>query len=84
MLAKSRYSTFINDLIIEVKEALVQPISVALRNEDGKICCKAEKKICALSQTFKWEGLNDLPYGVYMLECSQGNEMFSMRIVKRV
>ena len=44
MLAKSRYSTFINDLIIEVKEAMMQPISVALRDEDGKICCKAEKK----------------------------------------
>jgi hypothetical protein len=84
MLAKSRTSTFINDLIIEVKEALQLPVTVALRNEDGKICCKAEKKICALSQTFIWEGLNDLPYGVYMLECSQGDEVVSMRMVKRV
>jgi hypothetical protein len=84
MFAKSRSSTFINDLIIEVKEALQLPVNVALRNEDGKICCKAEKKICALSQTFKWEGLNDLPYGVYMLECSQGDELVSMRMVKRV
>lgn len=84
MLAKSRTSTFINDLIIEVKEALQLPVTVALRNEDGKICCKAEKKICALSQTFISEGLNDLPYGVYMLECSQGDEVVSMRMVKRV
>lgn len=84
MIAKSRSSTFINDFIIDVKEALQLPIKVALRNEDGKICCKAEKNICVLSQSFKWEGLNDLPYGVYMLECSQGDEMVSMRMVKRV
>lgn len=84
MLAKSRFSTFIDDLTVEVKEAQQMHVSVALRNEDGLICCKAEKKICTLSQSFKWEGLNDLPYGVYTLECSQGEELVAMKMVKRV
>ena len=84
MFAKSRFSTFINDLVVDVKEAQQMPVNVALRNEDGFICCKAVKKICILSQSFKWEGLNDLPYGVYTLECSQGEELVAMRLVKRI
>jgi len=84
MLAKSRFSSFIDEFIVEVKEAQQTPIKVALRNEQGVICCKAEKRICKVSQTFKWEGLNDLPYGVYTLECSQEEDFVAMRMVKRI
>jgi hypothetical protein len=84
MLATARSITFLNDLTVEVQEVQQSSISVALRNEDGKICCKAEKNICALTKTFKWEGLNDLPYGVYTLECSQGENFVELRMVKRI
>jgi hypothetical protein len=33
---------------------------------------------------YKWNGLNDLPYGVYTLEFSQGEEEHRVRMVKRV
>ena len=84
MLAKSRFSTFINDLVVEVQEAQQLPVNVVLRNENGQICRNTEKKICTKSKSFKLDGLNDLPYGVYTLECSQGEELVAMRMVKRV
>lgn len=84
MFVKSRTATFIDNVILEVEEALSAPINVAMRNEDGKICCKTEKKICSENKYIHWDGLNDLPYGVYTLECSQGEEVIQVRMIKRV
>jgi hypothetical protein len=44
MFAKPRATSFIDNLIIEVREAFAMPLLFSLRNEDGKICCKTEKK----------------------------------------
>ena len=84
MIAKPRAASFIDNLIIEVREAFALPLLFSLRNEDGKICCKTEKRITNDSESFNWEGLNDLPDGIYTLECSQGNETVETRIVKRI
>lgn len=84
MLATTKASVFIDNLTIEVEEANHDQVQVLLRSEDGKICCKTEKKISASKGSICWEGLNDLPYGVYTLECSQGNEMVALRMIKRV
>jgi hypothetical protein len=84
MFAKPRATSFIDNLIIEVREAFAMPLLFSLRNEDGKICCKTEKKITHDSEFFNWEGLNDLPYGVYTLECTQGSEKVETKIVKRI
>ncbi len=84
MFVKSRTATFIDNVILEVEEALSTPIKVALRNEDGKICCVTEKKIITGNKYIHWDGLNDLPYGVYTLECSQGEEVIAVRMIKRV
>ena len=35
-------------------------------------------------QFLDWEGLNELPYGVYTLEVSQGADEMKMRLVKRI
>ena len=35
-------------------------------------------------QTLTWRGLNDLPYGIYTLELSQGEDELKMRLVKRI
>ncbi len=35
-------------------------------------------------KTVTWKGLNDLPYGVYTLELSQGDDEMKMRLIKRV
>ncbi len=84
MFAKPQRVIFIDDMVIEIHEAQKSPIMVALRNEDGKICCKTEKKIRSGNESFKWEGLNDLPYGIYTLECCQGDEVIQTRMVKRI
>ena len=84
MFAKPLAASFIDNLIIEVREAFAMPLLFSLRNEDGKICCKTEKRITKNSESFNWEGLNDLPYGIYTLECSQGNETVETKIVKRI
>lgn len=83
MFVKSKTATFIDNVIIEVEEAIHESIRVALRSEDGTICKKAEKNIKE-KKYVHWEGLNDLPYGVYTLECSQGDEVVEVRMIKRV
>jgi hypothetical protein len=35
-------------------------------------------------RVLNWNGLNDLPYGVYTLEVSRGSDEMKMRLVKRV
>ena len=84
MFAKTHRVTFIDDMVIDIQEARQLPIMVTLRNEDGKICCKMEKKIRSESESIRWDGLNDLPYGVYTLACCQGDEVVELRMVKRV
>ena len=84
MFAKPRAAGFIDNLIIEVREAFAMPLLFSLWNEDGEICCKTEKRITNDSESINWEGLNDLPYGIYTLECSQGNETVEAKIVKRI
>ncbi|MFN6375375.1 MAG: hypothetical protein ACK4YD_09420 [Chitinophagia bacterium] len=84
MLAKPKAPVFIDNLTIEVEDARYPEIQVLLRSEDGKICCKTEKKINQSKDSFCWEGLNDLPYGIYTLECTQGEDTISVRMVKRI
>ena len=84
MLAKPKTPVFIDNLTVEVEDARYPEIQVLLRSEDGKICCKTEKKINRSKDSFCWEGLNDLPYGVYTLECSQGDDTIAVRMVKRI
>ena len=84
MLARAKTYSFIDDLTIELQEAKPATLLVALKGEDGKICRKTEKKVDQANSLIRWEGLNDLPYGVYTLECSQGKETVALKLVKRV
>lgn len=42
------------------------------------------KKILNDKEELTWSGLNDLPYGRYTLELSQGDDEMKMNLVKRV
>lgn len=84
MLAKTKSFSFIDKLTIELEETEQGPLHVVLKSEDGKICCKTEKKISNGKHSINWEGLDHLPYGVYTLECSQGEEMVRVKTVKRI
>ena len=84
MLAKTKSFSFIDKLTLELEETAQGLLQVVLKSEDGKICCKTEKNIHAGKSSVRWEGLNDLPYGIYTLQCCQGEEMIELRMVKRV
>ena len=84
MLAKPKTPIFIDNLTIEVEEANHHPFCVSLKSEDGKICCKTEKKISNGNSLINWEGLDELPYGVYTVECSQGQDTVKVKTVKRI
>ena len=84
MLAKTKSFSFIDKLTLELEETAQGLLQVVLKSEDGKICCKTEKNIDSGKSSVHWEGLNDLPYGIYTLQCSQGGEIVEMRMVKRI
>lgn len=84
MLAKSKSPVFIDNLVIEVEEVMSAPLQVVLRGEDGKICGKMEKRISPHTKSICWDGLSELPYGRYTLECTQGTEVVELKLVKRV
>ncbi len=84
MQARTTSFSFIDNLTIELEQVTKSVLNIALRSEDGKICCTTEKRIKPGVSVVRWDGLNDLPYGVYTLECSQGHEVVELKTVKRV
>jgi hypothetical protein len=84
MFAKTKTPTFIDNLTVEVDDVISSPLHVVLLSEDGKICCKTQKLISTASTSFCIEGLSELPYGVYTLQCIQGDEMVECKAVKRI
>ena len=84
MLAKTKTFSFIDKLTLELEETTQGLLQLVLKSEDGKICRKTEKKIGHDKSTFYWEGLDELPYGVYTVECSQGDDVVKVKTVKRI
>jgi hypothetical protein len=84
MFAKLRSNVFIDALTLELIAPLQSSIKAILRDETGYECSRLEANIPQGDQVVTWKGLNDLPYGVYTLELSQGEDEMKMRLVKRV
>jgi hypothetical protein len=84
MFAKLRSNVFIDALTLELIDPLQSSIKAILRDETGYECSRLEANIPKGDKTVTWKGLNDLPYGVYTLELSQGEDEMKMRLVKRV
>ena len=82
MLAKVKPQVFLDTLKIEVLQETNQLLTAVLRDEKGCICRSAYT--AAQTKDFTLNGLNDLPYGVYSLELSHGEEEMQVRLVKRV
>jgi hypothetical protein len=83
MLAKVKPQVFLDSLNIEVTDGPTQILTAVLKDEKGSICRSADYQALQ-SKAFTWTGLNDLPYGVYSLELSHGEEQMNVRLVKRV
>ncbi|WP_407526251.1 hypothetical protein PDL71_05095 [Lacibacter sp. MH-610] len=83
MLAKVKPQVFLDTLKIEVLQETNQLLTAVLRDDKGCICRSADYT-SAHTKDFTLNGLNDLPYGVYSLELSHGEEEMQVRLVKRV
>ena len=84
MIAKVKTSTFIDTLKFELVASTQNCLKAVLRDDKGSVCSELETTFIKDQQEFTWKGLNDLPYGVYTLELSQGEDELQFRMVKRV
>jgi hypothetical protein len=84
MFAKIRSSMFIDALQLELTAPIGNSIRGVLKDDKGSICSTLEKDLAAETERFTWTGLNDLPYGKYTLELSQGEDAVQMNLVKRI
>jgi hypothetical protein len=84
MFAKIKSPVFIDALTLELIAPLRSSLRAILRDERGFECSRLEANVPNGDNTLTWKGLNDLPYGIYTLELSQGEDEMKMRIVKRV
>lgn len=84
MFAKVKTNVFIDVLTLELVAPLCSSLRAILRDEKGDECSRFEANVSTGNNTVTWKGLNDLPYGIYTLELSQGEDEMKMRLVKRV
>lgn len=84
MFAKVRSSVFIDALNLQLFVPKGNFLRGILKDDQGSICRTIEKDIAADREEWTWNGLNDLPYGRYTLELTQGDDEMKMQLVKRV
>ncbi|MBW7890282.1 MAG: hypothetical protein H3C48_04495 [Chitinophagaceae bacterium] len=84
MLARLKSQIFIDKLVFDLRDHSENYIKAVIKDDKGRICSKIETEVVARQKTFCWEGLNDLPYGVYTLELEGAEEAQPVRLVKRV
>ena len=84
MFAKVKPSNFIDALQLELSARTGNFLRGVLRDDSGSICSTLEKNIQNDTEQFTWTGLNDLPYGKYTIELSQGEDEMKMNLVKRI
>ena len=84
MFLKVKSSVFIDRLIFQVDQPQKCLLKAVLKDDTGFVCGAMETEMEKDQQELNWNGLNDLPYGVYTLEVSGGKDEMKMRLVKRV
>ncbi|HVU55816.1 MAG TPA: hypothetical protein VHD83_12220 [Puia sp.] len=86
MFLKVKSPVFIDRLTFMVDQPQSQKclLRAVLKDDTGIVCGAMETEMETDQQELYWGGLNDLPYGVYTLEVSQGKDEMKMRLVKRV
>ncbi|TAH05161.1 MAG: hypothetical protein EAZ16_03140 [Sphingobacteriales bacterium] len=84
MFAKVKYPVFIDALKLELANCSSSCLRAVLKDEGGRICGTLEATLPEQEREITWRGLNHLPYGVYTLEVSQGEDEMKTRLVKRV
>jgi hypothetical protein len=84
MFLKIKSSNFIDRLSLEINQTQKSLLKAVLKDDSGAICSIMQKELDFGQQFLNREGLDELPYGVYSLEVSQGADEMKMRLVKRI
>jgi len=84
MFAKVKSPVFIDSLKFEVSAPAPAFLKAVLKDDKGSICSTFERDVAQEENELTWRNLNDLPYGVYTLELSHGQDEMQVRLVKRV
>jgi hypothetical protein len=84
MFAKIKSPVFIDALKLELIAGAHSSLRGVLKDDKGSVCSTLEATIPYEQKELTWRGLSDLPYGVYTLELSQGEDAMQMRLVKRI
>jgi hypothetical protein len=84
MFAKVKSPLFIDTLQFELSCTSTNNLRGVLKDDKGSICSIIEREVAIDKKQLIWTGLNDLPYGRYTLELSQGDDEMKMNLVKRV
>ena len=89
MFAKIKPSIFIDALQLELTAMTGNLLKGVLKDDKGSVCSVLEKNISKEKENLTWTGLNDLPYGKYTIELSQGEDasdsyQVKMNLVKRI
>ena len=84
MYLKVKSPVFIDHLTLLIDDLQKSMLKAVLRDDAGLVCSALEREVEQGRQELDWNGLNDLPYGVYTLEISKGKDEMKVRLVKRV
>jgi hypothetical protein len=85
MFAKPKSSVFIDTVVFEVESSDPScPLRAVLKDESGCVMSTLSAELPKGKTHYRWNGLNNLPYGIYLLEMQHGEEETSMRMVKRI
>jgi hypothetical protein len=84
MFAKIKPSIFVDALQLELTSLKGDFLKGVIKDDSGSVCSVLEKNILKDKEKVTWTGLNDLPYGKYTIELSQGEDQVKMNLVKRV
>jgi hypothetical protein len=80
MLVKMKSPVFIDRLTFEVDHPQKCLVKAVLKDDKGSVCSALETEAEKDQQIFNWIGLNDLPYGVYTLEVSRGDDEMKIEL----
>ncbi len=84
MFAKIKPSIFIDALQFELTSLKGNLLKGVLKDDKGSVCSVLERDVFKDKEQFTWSGLNDLPYGKYTLELTEGDDELKMNLVKRI
>jgi hypothetical protein len=84
MFVKLKSPVFIDRLTFHVDHPQKCLLRAVLKDDTGIVCSAMETEVEKDQMELSWNGLNDLPYGVYTLEISRGKDEMKLRLVKRV